>query len=204
MSIRRAHLLYRGNILELLERSAAEAAGPATRAAGGDRSAADLLSRILEYSVVARASDIHIEPYEVETLVRCRIDGVLKEVLSVAPAAHASLVARVKILASMRIDERRVPQDGRLELDLSGLRMDIRVSSIPTARGEARPPASWPRRPRRGPGGAWARAVGTSTTLRANARPFGMISVTGPTGSGKSHLALRHAHAARHRAAECG
>ena len=187
MSIRRAHLLYRGNILELLERSAAEAAGPATRAAGGDRSAAELLSRILEYSVVARASDIHIEPYEVETLVRCRIDGVLKEVLSVAPAAHASLVARVKILASMRIDERRVPQDGRLELDLSGLRMDIRVSSIPTARGEKIVLRLLSKEAAFVDLEELGLAASDYDTLRANLlRPFGMILVTGPTGSGKS------------------
>src|SRR5258705_4611995 len=187
MSIRRAQLLYRGNILELLERSAAEAAGPATRAAGGERSAADLLSRILEYSVVARASDIHIEPYEVETLVRCRIDGVLKEVLSVAPAAHASLVARVKILASMRIDERRGAHDGRLELDLSGLRMDIRVSSIPTARGEKLVLRLLAKEAAFVDLEELGLASSDFDTLRSNLlRPFGMILVTGPTGSGKS------------------
>jgi len=186
MSIRRAHLLYRGNILDLLERSAAEAAGPATRA-GGDRSAAELVSRILEYSVVARASDIHIEPYEVETLVRCRIDGVLKEVLSVAPAAHASLVARVKILSSMRIDERRVPQDGRLELDLSGLRMDIRVSSIPTAQGEKLVLRLLSKEAAFVDLEELGLASSDFDTVRANLlRPFGMILITGPTGSGKS------------------
>jgi type IV pilus assembly protein PilB len=186
MSIRRAHLLYRGNILDLLERSAVEAAGPATRA-GGDRSAAELLSRILEYSVVARASDIHIEPYEVETLVRCRIDGVLKEVLSVAPAAHASLVARVKILSSMRIDERRVPQDGRLELDLAGLRMDIRVSSIPTARGEKLVLRLLSKEAAFVDLEELGLASSDFDTVRANLlRPFGMILITGPTGSGKS------------------
>ena len=186
MPIRRAHLLYRGNILDLLERSAAEAAGPATRA-GVDRTAAELVSRILEYAVVARASDIHIEPYEVETLVRCRIDGVLKEVLSVAPAAHASLVARVKILSSMRIDERRVPQDGRLELDLAGLRMDIRVSSIPTARGEKLVLRLLSKEAAFVDLEELGLASSDFDTVRANLlRPFGMILITGPTGSGKS------------------
>jgi twitching motility protein PilT len=186
MAIRRAHLLYRGNILDLLERSAAEAAGPATRA-GGDRSAAELFSRILEYSVVARASDIHIEPYEVETLVRCRVDGVLHEVLSVLPAAHASLVARVKILATMRIDERRLPQDGRLEIDLSGLRMDIRVSSIPTARGEKLVLRLLAKEAAFVDLEDLGLASSDYDTLRANLlRPFGMILVTGPTGSGKT------------------
>ncbi len=187
LAIRRAHLLYRGNLRELLERTVAEVAAPATRTAASDRSAAELLSRILDYAVVARASDVHIEPYEVETLVRCRVDGVLREVLSVPPVAHASLVARVKILASMRIDERRVPQDGRLEVDLGGLRMDIRVSSIPTPFGEKLVMRLLPKE------AAFVdlEHLGLSATdfdtLRINLlRPFGMILVTGPTGSGKS------------------
>ena len=119
--------------------------------------------------------------------MRCRIDGVLKEVLSVAPAAHASLVARVKILASMRIDERRVPQDGRLELDLSGLRMDIRVSSIPTARGEKLVLRLLAKEAAFVDLEELGLASSDFDTLRANLlRPFGMILITGPTGSGKS------------------
>jgi type II secretory ATPase GspE/PulE/Tfp pilus assembly ATPase PilB-like protein len=70
------------------------------------------VDRVLEYAAVARASDIHLEPYELEVLVRCRVDGVLHEALSLPPAMLAPVVSRVKILAGMRIDERRAAQDG--------------------------------------------------------------------------------------------
>jgi type IV pilus assembly protein PilB len=93
------------------------------------------VQRILAYAAVARASDIHIEPYELETLVRCRIDGALREVLSL-PTALPSLLARIKILNGMRIDERRAPQAGRFEADLGGFKLDLRVSTMPTLWGE--------------------------------------------------------------------
>jgi len=123
-AIRRAQLLYKGDLREMLERSAAEetktVAGAERR--GTDGSAVDLVKRILEYAAVARASDIHVEPYELEALVRYRIDGVLHEVLSLPPALLPSLVARIKVLAGMRIDERRSPQDGRFKADLGALK----------------------------------------------------------------------------------
>jgi type II secretory ATPase GspE/PulE/Tfp pilus assembly ATPase PilB-like protein len=134
-NIRRAQLLYKGNLRDMLERSALHAssainppgktgAAPASPgaqwhaadpaawrlAAPAEASTADLVTRILEYAVVTRASDIHIEPYELETLVRYRIDGVLHEVLTLPPAAHPSLAARIKILSAMRIDEHRIAQ----------------------------------------------------------------------------------------------
>jgi type IV pilus assembly protein PilB len=93
------------------------------------------VQRILAYAAVARASDIHIESYELETLVRCRIDGALREVLSL-PTALPSLLARIKILNGMRIDERRAPQAGRFEADLGGFKLDLRVSTMPTLWGE--------------------------------------------------------------------
>jgi type IV pilus assembly protein PilB len=187
-ALRRALLLYGGDMLALLERAAAEDTG---RPGGGDTadggSAAHMLQRILAYAAVARASDIHIEPYELETLVRCRIDGTLREVLSMPPTALPSLVARIKILSGMRIDERRAPQDGRFEVDLGGYKVALRTSSLPTMWGEkivlrlltretilldledlGLTPADY------------------ATVLRNILRPFGMALVTGPTGSGKS------------------
>ena len=189
-AIRRAHFLYRGNIREMLERTAAETTLVVTRSnqpAALDRSAVDLFTRILEYGVVARASDVHIEPFELESLVRYRIDGVLQEVLSLPPAAHAPLITRIKLLSGMRIDERRIPQDGRLEPDLPGLRMDLRVSTIPTPWGEKialrilSKEAVYVDLQNSG-----LSASDYETLLGGLARPFGMVLVTGPTGSGKS------------------
>jgi type II secretory ATPase GspE/PulE/Tfp pilus assembly ATPase PilB-like protein len=150
-------------------------------------SAVDLVTQMLEYAVVAGASDIHIEPYELEMLVRYRIDGVLQEVLSLPPTAQAPVVARVKVLSAMRIDERRVPQDGRFEADLAGFRVDLRTSSVPTRWGEKivmrvlSPEVGAADLDDLGLGG-----VDYETLLRSLARPYGMILVTGPTGSGKS------------------
>jgi type IV pilus assembly protein PilB len=189
-AIRRAQLLYKGDIHDMLERSAAEATVLVARAPRGtaiDRSAVELFDRIVEYAVVGRASDVHIEPFELETRVRYRIDGVLREVLTLPPAAHAPLVTRIKHLSGMRIDERRAPQDGRLEPDMPGLRLDLRVSSIPTPWGEK----------------VVLRVLSKETVyvdleglgvspgdhealVKGLLRPFGMILVTGPTGSGKS------------------
>lgn len=94
-----------------------------------------LLDKLLEYAVLTQASDIHIEPYETEVLIRCRIDGVLHEVLILPATALASLISRIKVLAKMRIDDRRAPQDGSFEVDVGGLRFDLRVSTLPTQMG---------------------------------------------------------------------
>ena len=190
MAITRAQLLYRGDLRRMLERTLVEEtsrAGTARGPALDDRSAVALLDRILEYAAVARASDIHVEPYELEALVRYRVDGVLQEVLSLPPTALPSLVARIKILGHLRIDERRVPQDGRFEADLAGFKMDLRVSTLPTHWGEkivlrvlSKEPVTLD-----------LENLGLSSpdyqvVLRNILRPFGMILTTGPMGSGKS------------------
>jgi type IV pilus assembly protein PilB len=188
-AIRRAHLLYKGDLRAMLERAGVDAAAQTVRRGPGsdDGSAVELVDRILEYAAVAGASDIHIEPYELETLVRYRVDGVLQEVLSLSPTTLTSLVARIKVRASMRIDERRAPQDGRFEADLGGVKIDLRVSAVPTHWGEkvvmrvlskeavlldledlGLAPASY------------------QIMLRNILRPHGMILITGPTGSGKT------------------
>jgi type IV pilus assembly protein PilB len=210
-AIRRAQLLYKGNLRDMLERSAlrasteinrpAKAAGPEApgtsqwhggpdplrRAPAAEASAADLVTRVLEYAVVTRASDIHIEPFELETLVRYRIDGVLHEVLSLPPSAQLSLIARIKILSAMRIDEHRIAQDGRFEADLSGFVVDLRVSAVPTQWGEkivmrvlSREAASVDL------DDLGLAPVDHELLLKSLLRPFGMILVTGPTGSGKT------------------
>jgi type IV pilus assembly protein PilB len=189
-AIRRAHLLYRGEIRELLERSVTEEVleiEQPERLAEEQHPVAELLDRLLEYAAVARASDIHIEPYEFQTVIRCRIDGVLHDVLTLPSALLPLLVARIKILSGMRIDERRAPQDGSFEADREGLRLDLRVATIATVWGEkvvmrVHPKQDVP---------LDLEDLGLSSAdyeivLRNLRRPFGMILVTGPTASGKT------------------
>jgi type IV pilus assembly protein PilB len=188
-AILRGHLLYKGNLREMLERSVADETlllAP-QQGAVAERSAADLLTRILEYAAVARASDVHIEPYELEVLVRYRVDGTLREVLSLPPTALQPLVARVKILSQLRIDERRTPQDGRFEADLGGFKVDLRVSTLPTLWGEKIVMRVFSRESvliDLEDLGLTARDY--AIVLRNILRPFGMILITGPTGSGKT------------------
>jgi type II secretory ATPase GspE/PulE/Tfp pilus assembly ATPase PilB-like protein len=189
-AIRRVHLLYKGDLRDMLERSVANETSTVTaqrRPGAEDSTAVDLVTRILEYAAVSRASDIHIEPYELEAIIRYRIDGTLQEVLSVPPALLPPLVARIKILAGLRIDEKRAPQDGRFEADLGGFKIGLRVSTLPTHWGEkvvlrvlskenvvldledlGLGPADF------------------AIVLRNILRPFGMVLITGPTGSGKT------------------
>jgi type II secretory ATPase GspE/PulE/Tfp pilus assembly ATPase PilB-like protein len=189
-AIRRALLLYKRELREILEKTNGEKTVELTpsEASGEDETAAtEGVNRLLMYAAVSRASDIHVEPYGLETLVRYRVDGVMREVFTIAPALHLPVTCRIKILAGMRIDERRVPQDGRFRADLDGFELDLRVSSLPTQWGEkivlrilskdqvvmdledlGLIPADY------------------EVVLRNILRPFGMILLTGPTGSGKS------------------
>ncbi|HLW59735.1 MAG TPA: GspE/PulE family protein [bacterium] len=187
-AIQRALLLYKGDLHAILERAVTERA--AVVSGDGDdqgRSAITLLDSILEYAVVSEASDVHIEPYELEAYVRYRIDGALHDVLSLPSSVMPSLLARIKILSEMRIDEKRVPQDGRFDATFGGLKLDFRVATMPTHWGEK----------------AVIRLLTKERALldledlgflpadreivtRGISRPFGLILITGPTGSGKT------------------
>lgn len=183
-SIDRALLLYRGDLLDLLKRATAE---NASAIASGESTPIELLTHILEYAAVTAASDVHIEPYEHETLIRFRVDGVLREVISAPPATIGPLAARIKALSGMRIDDRRSPQDGRFEGTAGSLRFDLRVSSLPTQWGEKIVMRVLPK------SSATLDLEGLGFSERDLAivsrnilRPFGMVLVTGPTGCGKS------------------
>jgi len=91
---------------------------------------------LLSQAVKSRASDIHIEPQETSTVVRMRIDGVLRNMVPPARKMQAAIIARIKILSQMDIAERRLPQDGRFKIKASGRAIDVRVSVIPTIYGE--------------------------------------------------------------------
>jgi general secretion pathway protein E len=92
---------------------------------------------VIQRAVEARASDIHIEPFENRLKVRYRIDGVLEEVESPPASSTAAVISRVKIMAKLNIAERRLPQDGRIMLRVQGKELDLRVSTVPTSYGES-------------------------------------------------------------------
>lgn len=146
-----------------------------------------LVSSILRQAVGDGASDIHIEPQARQVAVRMRVDGVLREVMTIPPKLKSGVIARLKIVGSLDIAERRVPQDGRFSVKLGGHKVDLRVASLPTVYGEK----------------VVLRLLDTSNAAveltelgfhpkvyeqyeEIFRRPYGTILVTGPTGSGKS------------------
>ena len=146
-----------------------------------------LVSSILRRAAGDGASDIHLEPRGEELTVRFRVDGVLREVMSVPAALQGGVVARLKVLASLDIAERRLPQDGRFSATLEDGRMDLRVATLPTTFGEKVVLRLLDnadlRTDLRGLG--FSRKVLTSYE-KVFRRPYGTVLVTGPTGSGKS------------------
>ena len=146
-----------------------------------------LLNSILSEAVKERVSDIHIEPYERDLLVRFRIDGILYEKLSPPKIIQDALVSRIKIMAGLNIAEKRLPQDGRIRVRVAGRDVDIRVSIIPTYYGERAVLRLLDKKK-----GILSLAdIGLGeqsvrTLERMLERTSGIILVTGPTGSGKS------------------
>ena len=146
-----------------------------------------LLNFLVDRAVNLGASDIHVEPQENFLRVRYRIDGVLTEREQLDKNFHAPLTSRVKIMAQLNIAERRLPQDGRINLKVGGQSMDLRVSTLPTTFGESvvlrllyRDTLSWEL------SGVGVSQAQLDRILELIARPYGLILVTGPTGSGKT------------------
>ncbi len=180
--------------------AAQEAIAEATAASGGlmpeshdlqtvveDAPITKALNAVLDYAISARASDVHIEPREKDLKIRCRIDGILQETMSLPKTLEPALVSRVKILSNLKIDEHRVPQDGQFQFKSAGREIDARVAVSPVAEGEQ----------------VVIRLLDkTSSAIDLNSlgirgrsydvlkegikKPYGMILSTGPTGSGKS------------------
>lgn len=147
---------------------------------------AQIVSQILDFAIKSRASDVHIEPQEKSTRVRYRIDGILQEKLTIPHELHDSLVSRIKILGGMKIDERRIPQDGRFNFK-GQEEVDLRISSLPTSWGEKivmrllKKSGGVPDLPELG-----LRGNGLKNLEEAILRPHGIILICGPTGSGKT------------------
>jgi type IV pilus assembly protein PilB len=146
-----------------------------------------IVATILRYAVDGSASDIHIEPREKKTIIRFRVDGVLVRSLELPEKIHQAVVARIKILSSLRLDEKRKPQDGRFSATIDNRSIDFRVSILPTNHGEK----------------VVMRILDTEAGVRtledtgvsphnielirkAIEQPYGIILISGPTGSGKS------------------
>lgn len=152
-----------------------------------DSPIAQTINLLLEYAIRSHASDIHIEPREEYVQIRYRIDGVLKEVNRLPANVMNSLISRIKILSNLKIDERRVPQDGRFKVKVAGKQYALRVSTLPITDGEkvvmrildeSNQAVSLTDL------GYWGNSL--SIINDALTEPNGMILVTGPTGSGKS------------------
>ncbi len=148
---------------------------------------AEIVSHILSFAVKARASDVHIEPQEMATRVRYRIDGILQEKLTTPRELHEALISRIKILSGMKIDEKRVPQDGRFNFKTEGKEVDLRVSSLPTSWGEKivmrilEKSGGIPGLTELG-----LRGKALKDLQEAILVPHGIILICGPTGSGKT------------------
>ncbi|AYV48643.1 type II secretion system protein GspE [Caulobacter flavus] len=146
-----------------------------------------LINGLIAEAVRSGASDIHIEPYEQALVVRLRVDGVLREILSLSPRIAAMLVSRVKVMAKLDIAEKRIPQDGRISLALGGKSLDVRVSTLPARMGERVVMRILDKEQ----AGLGLADLGMSprmlAALEAALRePNGIVLVTGPTGSGKT------------------
>ncbi len=148
---------------------------------------AEIVSQVLDFAIKSRASDVHIEPQEKSTRIRYRIDGILQEKLNIPRELHDSLVSRIKILSGMKIDEKRIPQDGRFNFKGTEEEVDLRISSLPTTWGE-----KIVMRLLKKSGGVPSlsdlglRGRGLKNLQDAILRPHGIILICGPTGSGKT------------------
>lgn len=146
-----------------------------------------IVQTIVAFAMKARASDIHIEPQEMRTRVRYRIDGILAEKLILPKSVHEAVVSRVKILSGLKIDEKRIPQDGRFNFVSGNEEVDLRVSTLPTINGEKivmrllKKDATVPALEELGLTGIALRKVKDAIKV-----PHGIVLVTGPTGSGKT------------------
>ncbi|MES2134796.1 MAG: GspE/PulE family protein [Patescibacteria group bacterium] len=146
-----------------------------------------VVDTLLRHAVVQGASDIHIEPLEEMLLVRYRIDGVLHDAMELPKNIAAGVTARIKVLANLKLDEKRLPQDGRFKMEADKERVSLRVSVMPTYFGEK----TVMRLLREGGGGFTLESLGfhgvaLERVHAASKQSTGMILMTGPTGSGKT------------------
>jgi type IV pilus assembly protein PilB len=189
ISIKRALILYSGNVAEILDKILKEIDAPdQSKASQTDEShVTTLANRIVESAVLLEASDIHIEPFETEVLIRFRISGVLKTIAIYPPRIHNALISRYKILSNLKVDQKRIPQDGRFTLNIKDQEINARISLVPSYWGEKVVIRVLPKEAHLFD----LTNIGLSDKdlkkVQQNLkRPYGLILVCGPTGSGKT------------------
>lgn len=164
-----------------------EAAGEDLKKMAEDLPIIRIVDTLLKHAILQNASDIHIEPMEKEVIVRYRIDGILHDAMTLPKQVEAGIVARVKVLANLKIDEHRLPQDGRFKIETEGEQISFRVSILPVAEGEkvvmrllVENTQGYTLE------GLGLRGESLEQIHQNLKRPVGMLLVTGPTGSGKT------------------
>jgi type IV pilus assembly protein PilB len=145
------------------------------------------LSTILEYAVKSRASDVHIEPLEKALKIRCRVDGVLREIMQLPKSIEPALVSRIKILSNLKIDEHRIPQDGQFTVKVAAKEVDLRIAVSPVVWGEQVVIRLLDKSGNSFDLEEMGYAGRSLRTIKKGVRrPNGMVLTSGPTGSGKS------------------
>ncbi|HSI20561.1 MAG TPA: ATPase, T2SS/T4P/T4SS family [Verrucomicrobiae bacterium] len=146
-----------------------------------------IVAAVVSYAIHEKASDIHVESFDDEVRVRFRVDGQLMDIIKLPPDVHAAMVSRIKILSRLRLDETRIPQDGRFDVSFNDAQVDLRVSVMPTVHGEkvvmrildkSKGITSLEK--------LGIEGLGYQHLMEAIQKPFGVCLATGPTGSGKS------------------
>ncbi|MCD5382196.1 MAG: GspE/PulE family protein [Candidatus Pacebacteria bacterium] len=180
-------IMKESSALKLVEEGGEEVSEEDLKKMSEDLPVVRIVETLLRHAIIQEASDIHIEPMETELLVRYRIDGILHDAMTLPKHAAPTIAARIKVLSNLKLDQKRLPQDGRFKMEMEGQKVAFRVSILPTFFGE-KIVMRLLRENRSGFSleGLGFHGEGLEKVHAATRQTTGLILVTGPTGSGKS------------------